>query len=233
LGNGSYCYPLTITDACTRYVLCCLALESTRFDSAVIGFWETFATYGLPEAMRTDNGAPFASTGLAGLSRLSTLWLRLGVEHERIEPGHPEQNGRHERFHLTLKNETTRPPGANVLQQQERFDRYLPEFNDERPHEALGQRPPAEFYQPSARILPAELPTPDYSSFDLTCTVFSDGRVRFPGRNGVRFYLGSALSGQEVGLREIELGKWLVAFMDLELGVFDMKTRDFAAHEDP
>ena len=228
LGNGRYCYPLTITDSYSRYVLACIALEGTGFEGAEQGFLETFSAYGLPEGIRTDNGSPFSSVGLAGLSKLSAGWLRLGIAHERIQPGHPEQNGRHERFHLTLKQETTRPAAENELQQQECFDRFLETFNMERPHEALGQRPPAEVYTSSSRALPKKLPNPDYSCFDTSLCVASDGRIWLPGRPSRRAYVSAALAGYRVGVREVELGKWLIAFMNLELGVFDTLTGQLA-----
>jgi len=152
LGNGRYCYPLTITDHASRYLLMCEALESVREELACTAFQRLFAERGLPAAIRTDNGVPFASpNGLYGLSRLSVWWLRLGIAIERIKPGNPQQNGRHERMHLTLKKEATRPPGMNSLQQQARFDDFLDEFNQERPHQALQMQRPADVYVPSAR----------------------------------------------------------------------------------
>jgi transposase InsO family protein len=145
LGNARYCYPLTVTDHASRFLLLCEALDSTREDTAVTAFEQLFAERGLPLAIRSDNGVPFASpNALYGLSKLSVWWLRLGIAIERISPGQPQQNGRHERMHLTLKKEATRPPGLNSLQQQERFDRFVHEFNAERPHEALAMKCPAE-----------------------------------------------------------------------------------------
>jgi transposase InsO family protein len=138
LGNGRYCFPLTVTDHASRYLLLCEALESTRENLAITAFEQLFQERGLPQAIRSDNGVPFASpNGLFNLSKLSVWWLRLGIAIERIKPGHPQQNGRHERMHLTLKKEATRPPGMNSLQQQARFDDFVQEFNTERPHEAL------------------------------------------------------------------------------------------------
>src|SRR5690606_27630724 len=152
LGNGRYCYPLTVTDHASRYLLLCEAMESVREDLALPAFEQLFMERGLPAAIRSDNGVPFASpNGLYNLSRLSVWWLRLGIGVERIRPGRPQQNGRHERMHLTLKKEATRPAGANCLQQQAKFDAFTAEFNKERPHEALGMKVPADTYQPSAR----------------------------------------------------------------------------------
>ena len=152
LGNGRYCYPLTVTDQATRYLLACEAFESTREHAVLEAFRRLFAEHGLPRAIRTDNGLPFASpNGLYNLSKLSVLWLRLGIAIERIKPGHPQQNGRHERMHLTLKKEATRPPGRTHLQQQARFDEFVSEFNRERPHEAIGMKVPADLYESSPR----------------------------------------------------------------------------------
>jgi len=162
MGNSRYCYPLTVSDHFSRYLLGCEALEATKAEPAARALESVFRTHGLPERMRSDNGTPFASTGLGGLTQLSVWLLRLGIELERIEPGHPEQNGRHERIHLTLKQETTRPAGGNLLQQQERFDDFCTRYNQERPHEALQMRTPAAIYQPSARKLPEALEPPTY-----------------------------------------------------------------------
>src|SRR5687767_3426363 len=152
LGNHRYCYPLTITDFASRYLLACEALSTTKERYAFTVFERAFQEHGLPDAIRTDNGVPFASAhALYGLSKLAVWWLRLGIGLERIAPGHPEQNGRHERLHLTLKNEATRPPSTNVLQQQARFDTFVHQFNHERPHQALDMATPASRYQPSAR----------------------------------------------------------------------------------
>ncbi|MGH6629713.1 MAG: helix-turn-helix domain-containing protein, partial [Burkholderiales bacterium] len=152
LGNKAYCYPLTVTDHASRYLLLCEALESTREELAFTAFERLFKERGLPGAIRSDNGVPFASpNALFNLSKLSVWWLRLGIEIERIKPGKPQQNGRHERMHLTLKKEATRPPGLNSLQQQARFDDFVQEFNTERPHQAIAMKCPAEIYTPSPR----------------------------------------------------------------------------------
>jgi len=153
LGNRRYCYPLTVTDHASRYLLLCEAMESNAEKTAFTAFERLFKERGLPQAIRSDNGVPFASpNGLFNLSRLSVWWLRLGISIERIRPGHPQQNGRHERMHLTLKKEATRPAGANLLQQQAKFDAFIEEFNNERPHEALDMKCPAELYSSSCRI---------------------------------------------------------------------------------
>src|SRR5947208_17061425 len=152
LADKRYCYPLTITDFASRYLISCEALANTKALYAFTVFERAFKDFGLPAAIRTDNGAPFASANsLFGLTRLSVWWLRLGIDIERIKPGHPQQNGRHERMHLTLKQEATKPAGANLLEQQAKFDAFLEEFNNERPHEALGMKCPAEFYTSSRK----------------------------------------------------------------------------------
>ena len=150
LADRRYCYPLTVTDFASRYLLCCDALASTKEVFAFAVLERAFKEFGLPRAIRTDNGVPFASrTAFFGLSRLAVWWLRLGIGIERIKPGHPQQNGRHERMHLTLKKEATKPPAKNFLQQQAKFDRFIECYNQERPHQALNMRYPAELYSPS------------------------------------------------------------------------------------
>ena len=147
LGNRRYCYPLTITDFASRYLLTCEALSTTQERFAFTAFDRAFRDFGLPRAIRTDNGVPFAGpTALYRLSKLAVWWLRLGIQIERIQPGHPQQNGRHERMHRTLKMEATKPAAANVLQQQARFDAFVTRYNQERPHQALGMKVPADLY---------------------------------------------------------------------------------------
>jgi len=176
---------------------------------------DVFRRNGLPLAMRSDNGVPFASTGLAALTKLSAYWMRLGLVRERIRPGHPEENGRHERMHRTLKFETARPSRANLLQQQERFDAFVEEFNHERPHEALTMKRPAEVYELSPRSYPKTLSEPRYPEHDDVLRVYDCGNILFHRR---KLYLGAALSGQHVGIREERDRRWLVTFMELDLG---------------
>src|SRR5436190_4070595 len=161
-GDGRYCYPLTIVDGATRYLLGCQALSSPRTVEARPIFERVFRQIGVPEAIRTDNGAPFSSTGLHGLCGLSVWWIRLGIQHQRIRPGHPQDNGAHERMHRTLKAATARPPAANARAQQRRFDAFRQEYNEERPHEALGGEPPGRLWRPSARPYPEKMPEPEY-----------------------------------------------------------------------
>jgi transposase InsO family protein len=229
LGNRQYCYPLTISDALSRFLVACEGLDGTKVEPARQIFEYAFREYGLPERIRTDNGCPFASRGLAGLSRLSVWWLRLGIVPERIEPGKPQQNGRHERMHRTLKAETTRPAASTFLQQQERFDLFREEYNVERPHEALGQKPPATLYERSPRPFPEHLPEPEYPLHDYVTPVSSSGHVRLrgPGRHSGHVYVAQALAGELVGVREVEDGHWLLTFMTLDLGVIDWPARRF------
>jgi putative transposase len=177
LGDHRYCYPLTITDYASRFLIACEGLESTRESTAFTVYENIFKEFGLPKAIRSDNGVPFAApNSLFGLSKLSIWWLRLGISIERIKPGHPEQNGRHERMHLTLKKEATKPAGLNFLQQQAKFDNFISEFNNERPHQAIDMKYPAEIYKKSERIYNG-LPEVNYPLHDKTIFVTSCGRV--------------------------------------------------------
>jgi putative transposase len=218
LADHRYCYPLTITDFSSRYLLCCEGLQSTREQFAFNIFERTFKDYGLPRVIRSDNGVPFASnSAFFGLSKLSVWWLRLGIAIERIKPAHPEQNGRHERMHLTLKKEATKPAGKNFLQQQARFDAFTRVYNHERPHQALNMRYPAELYRPSARAY-AGLPTLEYPFHDRTIVVTQCGRLCF-GRRKIN--LSQVFAGQAVGVREVADHIWLISFMHYDLGFFD------------
>ena len=193
LGNGRYCYQLTVTDHASRFLLLCEALDSTREEPAITAFERLFRERGLPLAIRSDNGVPFASpNALFNLSKLSVWWLRLGIAIERIKPGHPQQNGRHERMHLTLKKETTRPPGSNSLMQQERFDAFVHEFNVERPHEALDMKCPAELYLVSPRRYDG-LPELIYPFHDREVLVTACGRLCLHRK---RIDLSTVLAGQ-------------------------------------
>jgi len=218
LGDKRYCYPLTITDYASRYLLCCEALSTTREDFAFETFTRIFKEHGLPKSIRTDNGIPFASgNSLYGLTKLSVWWLRLGITLERIKPGHPEQNGRHERMHLTLKKSTTRPPGNNFLEQQEKFDFFIDQFNRERPHQGIGMKYPSELYRPSDRIYQGTPPI-FYPFHDKTIQVTQCGRIC---RGAIKVNLSSAFAGQEVGIKEVEDGIWVVSFLNYDLGYFD------------
>ncbi len=221
LGNKQYCYPLTISDYRSRYLLACEGLESTRSEFAFSVFEQTFKAFGLPSAIRTDNGVPFASpNALFGLSKLAIWWLRLGIQIQRIKPGHPEQNGRHERIHLTLKQEATRPAAFNFLQQQQRFDEFTRVYNNERPHQALGGAYPGDLYTPSARVYQPP-PEPEYPYHDRTVRVTRCGRICIGKR---KINLSTVFAGQSVGIAEVDDHIWLVSFLDYDLGYFDQDT---------
>ena len=218
LGNHKYCYPLTITDYSSRYLLACEGLESTKSTFAFSVFERVFKDFGLPGAIRTDNGNPFAApNALFGLSKLAVWWLRLGINIERIKPGNPQQNGRHERMHLTLKKEATKPASFNFLQQQSRFDDFIELYNQQRPHQALQMRYPAELYTPSTRAYRPPEP-PEYPFHDRTVRVTHCGRICI-GRRKIN--LSVVFAGQWVGIREVEEKIWLVSFLNFDLGYFD------------
>jgi putative transposase len=218
LADRRYCYPLTITDFATRYLIGCDALATTKEVYAFTVFERAFKDFGMPRAIRTDNGIPFASaSAFFGLSKLSVWWLRLGIGIERIKPGNPQQNGRHERMHLTLKKEATKPPGKNFLQQQAKFDAFIHDYNHERPHQALGMQYPAELYSTSPRAYTG-LPELEYPFHDRTVTVTQCGRLCF-GRRKIN--LSAVFAGQNVGVREVADHLWLISFMHYDLGFFD------------
>lgn len=214
-GNGIYCYPLTVTDGYSRYLLGCQALYSTAVVGAKPVFTRLFKEYGLPHRIRTDNGVPFATNTLARLSELSAWWVRRGVLPELIEPGKPQQNGRHERMHRTLKAEATRPPAGNLAAQQRKFNRFRTEYNEERPHEALDQQTPASIYQPSVRQMPDKLPPLEYPDRFEVRYVSANGGIRW---NCDWVNVSIVCAGEYVGLEEIDDGIWNVYFGILKLG---------------
>ncbi|AMS15506.1 integrase [Pseudomonas chlororaphis] len=219
-GEGVWCYPLRVMDHASRFLLACESMPSTNFKDAQKTFERLFKTYGMPERIRTDNGVPFASAGRAGLSLLSIWWLRLGIIPERIQPGRPEQNGRHERMHRTLKSTLVSPPEIEWGAQQKHFDLFQQHYNHERPHEALGQRTPASCYCCSDRTYPARLPVMRYPSHIETYVVDSCGIVN---RGRLRIYVGNVLKRETVGLERISEGIWDVIFGPIKLGRFDLK----------
>ena len=214
-GDGLYCYPLTVTDGYSRYLLGCQGLSSTRMIEAKPVFTRLFKEFGLPERIRSDNGVPFATNTLARLSALSAWWVRLGILPDLIEPGKPQQNGRHERMHRTLKAETTRPPAANRQAQQRKFNRFQKEFNDERPHEALDMATPASLYVPSSREMPNRLPPLEYPDRFEVRYVSYNGGIRW---NKGWVNVSITCAGEYVGLEEIDDGVWNVYFGPLKLG---------------
>ena len=219
--DGERCDPLTVTDAYSRYLLACV-IVAPRTEEVRAAVEQLFARYGLPETIRSDNGPPFAATGAGGLSRLSVGWLKAGIALERIAPGQPQQNGRHERMHKTLKAETAKPPAASKEQQQVRFDRFREDFNEYRPHEALGQQPPAAFYHPSPRPCPERLEEPWYDAWHAVRRVRTDGSIKW---GGDLVFIGEPLAGEPVGIAETESGHWIVRFADIDLGIIDHKTK--------
>lgn len=219
-GDGQRCLPFTLTDNASRYVLRCQAVP-TGDEAAVRPLVEAaFREYGLPRALRSDNGPPFASTAVAGLTALAVWWIRLGIVPERIAPGHPEQNGRHERFHLTLQQETAQPPAATGRGQQRRFDAFRREFNEERPHEGIALQVPAALYTASPRPYPARLPAVEYPGSWGVRRVRSNGEIRWAG---ALLYVSAALRGEDLGLEEVHEDCWRVRFGPVVLGWVDTR----------
>ena len=226
--DGAYCYPLTLVDGYSRYLLACQGLRSTAIVLARPIFQRTFEEYGLPRIIRSDNGVPFATTALGRLSLLSVWWIRLGIYPELIEPAHPEQNGRHERMHRTLKAETTRPPSGNIQAQQTRFNRFRAEYNDERPHEALNQDTPASVYRASRRELPRTLAPLEYPAHFEVRLVSRNSGIRW-NRHWV--CVTHTLAGEYVGLEEVDDGLWDVYFGPLKLGRMDERILRIEDHK--
>jgi len=216
--DGERIDPFTMTDAHSRYLLRCQAVDKTD-TAAVRAISEAaFREYGLPQAIRTDNGPPFASRAVAGLSQLSVYWMKLGIVPERIQPGHPEQNGRHERMHRTLHAETASPPAANPRRQQAVFDHFRSEYNHERPHEALGQRPPAALYTASARSYPDRVPEPQYDSGLVVRRISPHGQFFWKGKD---VFVSKVLAGERVALEPIDERYWCVHLFAFPIAYFD------------
>jgi len=229
-GDGERCDPLTVSDAYSRYLLRCRAVEKTDGPHAQALFEAAFREYGMPERMRTDNGPPFASPAPGGLSRLSMWWIRLGIQPERIEPGCPEQNGRHERLHQTLKQETADPPQANLRRQQQAFANFQREYNEQRPHEALGNRTPASLYVSSASPFPARLPEPAYPDGVLLRRISQQGSLKWKTE---RTFFSEVLAREDVGLLEVEADFFEVYYGPVLLGWFDGAGHVFVADRGP
>jgi putative transposase len=215
--DGRRCEPLTVMDAASRYALAIEALSSTAEAQAWPVFERLFFEFGLPSAIRSDNGPPFAGTGLTGLSVLAARFIKLGIALQRIKPGKPQQNGQHERFHGTLVPLQAKP-AASLRAQQKAFDRFRKEYNEERPHEALGQTPPAEHYTVSLRPMPATMPEPDYPKEAAVRQVRSNGEIKWQGQ---LIHICSALAGEPVAIEESQEGGWMVRFYHHSLGVID------------
>lgn len=218
LGNGRYCYPLTVTDAHSRYLLACRGKDNTRGQSVQQTFVHLFRTFGVPQRIRSDNGSPFASRGAGRLTRLAVFWIDQGITLQRITPGKPQQNGRHERMHLTLKRETAIPSAQTMAGQQRRFDRFREQFNEDRPHEALEQMCPSEHYTPSDRSYEPKPGAPEYPCHYEVRSVRSNGSIKLHGRF---VHVSEALIKRRVGLIEIDDGLWRVSYRAHPLGTLD------------
>src|SRR5665647_2023133 len=217
-GNGIYCFPLTLADQHTRFLLTCHGLLSTQTITARPVFERTFREYGLPKAIRTDNGVPFATQAIHGLSYLNVWWMRLGIQHQRILPGRPDQNGAHERMHRTLKRQAVRPVKQTCAAQQKVFDTFRTEYNEVRPHDTLHGQTPASVYQPSPRQYPRRLPPLEYPGHYLVKRVTSGGTFRFGRR---LLFLATPLEGYDVGLDEVDDGIWSIYFCNVLIARFD------------
>jgi len=228
--NGTYCFPLTITDFVSRYIIGCEALSNTKANPCFPIFEEAFYEYGLPVAIRTDNGAPFASGNSRwNLTRLSVWWIRLGIKIERIRPGNPQENGRHERMHRTLKLEATDKNIVNLLQQQEKFDYFKKEFNSQRPHQAIEMKRPADIYRQAERKYTG-LSDITYPGYDKVLMISNCGKAFF---NNQKIHIGRALAYQPMGVKEVDNGIWQIDFMSYTLGFFDEESDRFSPCEDP
>ena len=222
MGDSKYCYPLTISDNYSRYLLACEGLYGPRYQESQEVFEKVFREYGLPEAIRTDNGTPFAGNGKTGLSRLSVWWIKLGIHPERIRKGCPQENGRHERMHQTLKAATTKPPGGDMEQQQEFFDEFCLEYNEERPHEGLDMNVPTSKYSNSNRPYPKQIPPVDYDLEYTVRSVRSNGEIKYGGE---MYYLSDVLAGEKVGLKEKEDGQQVIFFSYLPVAILDLRAK--------
>jgi putative transposase len=219
--NGLYCYPLTIVDHFSRYLLCCHGLPDVRGEGVKPQFARLFREHGLPDAIRSDNGAPFASTGIHGLSRLNVWWLQLGIVHQRITPASPQENGAHERMHKTLKARATRPPGANLNLQQRTFNSFRRTYNELRPHEALNDETPASRWKPSGREYPPRIVPPTYPGHVEVRRISNAGCFRL---HSGQHFLSQALNGEDVGLEQVADGVWNILYYETLLGRFDERT---------
>lgn len=224
-GDKLYCYPLTVSDNFSRFIITCSGYLKPNYDNVKKGFIKAFQMYGLPKAIKTDNGSPFATVSPGGLSKLSMWWLKLGIQPERIEPGHPEQNGRHERMHRSLKQATAIHPKADLRKQNKRFNEFVHEYNYLRPHEALGNKKPAQVYTGSGRPYPSKLSEITYASDLLVRKVRSNGEIKFKGH---LIYVSELLYGEPVGLCQTDEGVWDVMYSSINLGVLNERKHSFA-----
>lgn len=219
--NGEYCFPLTVTDHYSRMLLLCEGLPSVRTEGAKPAFKRLFQRCGLPDAIRTDNGPPFASLGIAGLCALNVWWMKLGIVHQRIRPASPQENGQHERMHKDLKREATRPPAEDLPRQQKLLDQFRDRYNQERPHEALKDDTPAQHWKPSAKEYSGRLRRPEYPGHFEIRRISACGAFRL---HSGQYFLSNALKGEDIGLEEIDDGIWNIVFYNTILGRIDRKT---------
>lgn len=219
--NGVYCYPLTVIDHFSRYLLCCYGLLDVRGSGVKPQLRRLFRAHGLPDAIRSDNGAPFASTGIHGLNGLNVWWLQLGITHQRITPGSPQENGAHERLHRTLKARATKPPAANLNQQQRMFNEFQETYNTLRPHEALDDDTPASRWAPSTRSFPERIPRPEYPGHVEVRRISNCGTFRL---HSGQYFLSQALNGEDVAFEEVQDGIWNIVYYTTLLGRFDERT---------
>lgn len=220
--NKKLCYPLTVADQKSRFILCCQGYENINYQSVMKAFERIFLEHGLPEIILSDNGTPFSSS--SGLSKLSVWWIKLGIRPVRIQPGKPQQNGKHERMHRTLKQETARPPGKNMQEQQSRFDHFVREYNYEHPHEALGNKTPAKLYRSSELPMPKKLSEINYPGHYELRKVGENGEIKWFGE---KTFISKALGNETVGLEEIDDGLHLVHFGPMQLGFINQRTKYF------
>lgn len=228
LGCGKLCYPLTITDSFSRMILCCRGLASTSLELAMPVWVATFREYGLPDVIRTDNGVPFASTGIGGISRLSAWWIRLGIIPERINPGSPQQNGRHENMHRALNAEAANPPKWDAKAQQVAFDDFAYDYDYNRPHESLGMATPASVFLPSERQYPLILPKIEYPSYMQVRKVRTNGCIKWQGR---MLFISEVLTGEPVALDEMDDDRYALYFGPVPLAILDNRTGSFLPHK--
>jgi hypothetical protein len=224
--DGVYCYPLTVGDLYSRYLLACHGLFSVATEGALPVFERLFREAGLPAAIRSDNGAPFASSAIHGLCALNVRWMQLGIVHQRIQPARPDQNGAHERMHRTLKRETARPPAQDLRLQQDAFDRFRLIYNHERPHEAIANDTPASRWTPSPRPYPARIPRPEYPGHFEIRRVSNGGCFRIECE---QIFLTNPLAGEDIGLEEIDDGIWSVYYYNTLLARYDERTKSLFA----
>jgi len=228
LGNGRWCYPLTVTDNFSRYLLACRGLPGTAYAGVYPWFEWVFREYGLPEAIRTDNGPPFASLALGGISQLAKWWIQLGIKPERIQPGKPSQNGRHERMHRSLKEATTWPPGQTMAAQQRCFNAFVQEYNEERSHEALQRKTPAQLYRPAPRSYPVKIKPVDYDQGVIVRRVRHNGEIKWRGE---MLFISQVLAKDAIALIPLDEGRWQIYYSFYPLGILDEKINKIIAYK--